>query len=88
MLNSLENIDSTSENLKAASYEFLMAAEAIKDGDGIVQKLLYDTTISMEIDTAVHGLNNGIDVVVETADAIKSSWIITLFSGKKKKKKR
>jgi len=86
MLNSLENIDSTSENLKAASIELLMAAEEMKAGNGAIQKLIYDSTFSMEIDTVVHGINSGIVSVVETAEAIKGSWIINLFSGKDKSK--
>lgn len=79
----LENIDSTSENLKIASFDFLDATQQMKHGGGVLQKLLYDTVFSKEIDTAVYRVNDGVLTVVETADAIKESWIINLFSGKK-----
>ena len=84
----LSNADSVTLNLKTASNELLIATEKINQGDGIIQKLLYDSTLSSNIDTAVYNINNSIDIVTETAESIRNSWIINVFSGKKRIKKK
>jgi len=84
----LGNMDSTSMNLKLASERLLDASYQIRDGQGLIQKLLYDSLFTTEIDTAIHRVNEGVLTVEESAVAIKESWIINLFSGKSREKKK
>lgn len=60
------------------------ATAQINEGDGLMNTLLYDTTMMIKADTTLDKLNRSIAEITETAVRIKESWIINLFTKKKK----
>ena len=80
----LSNTDTASVFLKAASKEFLLTAKSLNQGKGIIPKLLHDSIFSSEVDTTLYKANQAINKMEETAESIENSWIVNLFSGKKK----
>ncbi|MBN2480491.1 MAG: MCE family protein [Bacteroidales bacterium] len=81
-----ENLDSASSDARKITQELNRAAEAINYGSGTIHRLIYDTIFIRGIDTTLLNVNAGIDEVIETADAIKKSWIINVGSKKGKNK--
>jgi phospholipid/cholesterol/gamma-HCH transport system substrate-binding protein len=73
-------MDSVMENMQSISHEILKATEAINEGEGVFNKLLYDRNFAIETDTTLSKINNAVDNVSETTDVIKRSWIFNLFS--------
>lgn len=81
-----DNLDSASVNARVITQELTKAAEEINYGDGTIHRLIYDTLFIRGIDSTLLNINSGVDELKETADAIKKSWIINLFSKKEKDK--
>ncbi|QGY42304.1 MCE family protein [Maribellus comscasis] len=84
----LVNIDSITVKADLFSEELLTLGRNLNSGDGIVQKLVYDSVMANNIDTAIVKINYGIDNVAEAADAIESSWLLNLFSKKRKDREK
>jgi phospholipid/cholesterol/gamma-HCH transport system substrate-binding protein len=78
----LERFDSTSRIIHQTSQEVLSFSKALNNKEGIVSRLVYDSTLSYTIDSTITNLNNGIDQLESTAKVIEESWILGLFSGK------
>lgn len=77
---SIEQLDSVMLNMQALSFEIRKAGETINQGEGLINKLLYDRDLALETDTTITKVNNAIDEVTETTDVIRKSWIFNLFS--------
>jgi phospholipid/cholesterol/gamma-HCH transport system substrate-binding protein len=73
-------LDTVMMNMQSLTAEIRQASEAINQGDGVINKLLYDSDLSVETDTTLTKLHDAIDNVTQTSDAIRRSWILNLFS--------
>lgn len=78
------NLDSASVDARKITRELSLAAEEINYGDGMIHRLIYDTIFIREVDSTLINVNEGIDVVEESADAVKNSWIVNFRSKKRK----
>ncbi len=76
-----------SKNANSFTKELEGTILLMKDSNSVMNKILYDTTLAYQIDTTILNVNTGIEEIVETAQAIEDSWIVNLFSKKKKKDK-
>ncbi|WP_372772425.1 MlaD family protein [Mangrovibacterium sp.] len=65
--------------------ELQLFANELTQGDGLAHQVTYDSEMTQKVDSTITNLNNGIDEIVETAQAIRESWILNVFSGKKKR---
>ncbi|MCG6188356.1 MlaD family protein [Maribellus maritimus] len=84
----LVNIDSITVKADLFSEELLTLGRNLNSGNGIIQRLVYDSVMADNIDTAIVKVNYGIDNVAEAADAIESSWLLNLFSKKRKDREK
>ena len=84
--NTLANLEDASKGVYGMATNLDKATAQINQGDGLMNSLLYDTTMMMKADTTMDKLNKSLQEVTETAERIKNSWIINLFTKKKKKK--
>jgi phospholipid/cholesterol/gamma-HCH transport system substrate-binding protein len=75
-------LDTVMLNMQALSAEIKKATEAINQGEGVINKLLYDRGFAVETDTTLTKINHAIENVTETSDVIKRSWIFNLFPRK------
>lgn len=85
---SFDELTSASENIRNISRSLDTAALNINEGNGILHTLIYDSTFIQHADSTLTNLNQGIDEITRTFTAIKNSWIVNLFSGKKKIQKK
>jgi phospholipid/cholesterol/gamma-HCH transport system substrate-binding protein len=79
------NLEDASKKVYHLAGNLDKATKQINEGDGLMNSLLYDTTMITKADTTIEKLNRSIVEITETAERIKESWIINLFSKKKKK---
>lgn len=77
------NADTVVEKIKVSSAEIEKASKQLNQGDGLIQMLLYDKSITTEVDTAVSRLDDGVDGVIDAAETIEQSWLFNLFNKKK-----
>lgn len=87
--NAVELLDNFDSVAREAANLFLMLqlfADELNTGNGLVQSLASDSTVMLQIDSTLVNLNDGIDEIEKTAQAIRESWIINIFPGRKKKK--
>lgn len=85
--NTLTNLEDASRGVYGIATNLDKATAQINQGDGLMNSLLYDTTMMMKADTTMDKLNKSLQEVTETAERIKNSWIINLFTKRKKKEK-
>lgn len=83
ILNSLKQTGQKADNVVSA---FEITANAINQGDGVAYKFIHDKKMSLRMDTTVTKVNSGVDQFILTAKAIEDSWLIRLFTKKKKNK--
>lgn len=62
--------------------------DKINHGKGTVNKMLTDSTFADSLDVTLQNINTGVTEVTQTAESLKNSWILNLFSGNKKKDKK
>jgi len=87
--NAVELLDNFDEVAHEAANLFLMLqmfADGLNTGNGLVQTLSRDSTVMLQIDSTIVNLNEGIDEIEKTAKAIRESWLLNVFLGRKKKK--
>ncbi len=87
--NAVELLDNFDSVAREAANLFLMLqlfADKLNTGNGIVQALATDSTVILQIDSTIVNLNDGIDEIEKAAQAIRESWILNVFPGRKKKK--
>ena len=85
ILNKIDSVSilglKTVENLHDASLQ-------IKEGNGVVQKLIYDTLTSQKLDTTLLKINGSLDEAKKAVKTVERSWILNIFSKKKKKSEK
>jgi phospholipid/cholesterol/gamma-HCH transport system substrate-binding protein len=84
--NTLHNLDRISSRLDTFTNELLIFGREINNGDGLIQRLVYDSVMAANVDTGIILINQGVEGVTATALAVRKSWILNLFSGKKKQR--
>lgn len=82
-----QDLTKTSRNASEISENLVEITEKINTGEGTINKLLTDSVFADSLQIALRKLNRSLDNVSEAADAIERSWIIRVFSKKKKKNK-
>lgn len=82
----LDNFDSVAEEAANLFVMLQLFADNLNTGGGLVQTLSSDSTVKLQIDSTIVNLNDGIDEIEKTAQAIRESWILNIFPGRKKKK--
>ncbi len=80
----LTHLNNTSKTADSAVYQLNMTTRSINDGNGVINRLIYDKNLANKVDTAVSSVDDGVKQIIKTAKAIEDSWIIRLFSKKKK----
>ncbi len=86
--NIMSTADSAMNVLNKASREIEKASIQINEGDGLLQMLLYDESLTYEVDTAVSKLDDGVRGVIDVAETVEGSWLFNIFSSNKDKKKK
>ncbi|MBN1187736.1 MAG: MCE family protein [Bacteroidales bacterium] len=87
MLQLTRDLNKTSSNASEISQNLVDITEMISTGHGTINKLLTDSIFADSLQIVISKLNRSLDEVAEAADAVEQSWIIRVFSKKKKKKK-
>ena len=85
-VNLLDDFDQVSVQLTLLLGQAQLFANELNNGNGLAQKLAYDTTMITQVDSTIANLNEGIEEIEKTAQVIRESWLLNLFSGRKKKK--
>lgn len=84
-VNLLDDFDQVSLQLTMLLGQAQLFANELNNGNGLAQKLAYDTAMITQVDSTIANLNDGIDEIEKTAQVIRESWLLNLFSGRKKK---
>ncbi len=82
----LTEADSIAGNLKTSSKEIKKTTQEINHGNGLMNKVLYDSVFAEDVDTSVVKIKNGIDDIIKVSDAIGESWILNIFKRNKGKR--
>ncbi|MBS0000531.1 MAG: MCE family protein [Cyclobacteriaceae bacterium] len=77
-----------SENLAGATAELLTFSRKLNNRKGTIDKLLTDSVMAGEIEMTVRNLRHGSENIDGAVNAIANSWLLNLFSGNRKKKKK
>ncbi|MHA7111263.1 MlaD family protein [Sunxiuqinia elliptica] len=86
MNKSLNQLEEVGANTDTFTQELAKFGKALNNGHGLLNRLVYDSIMAVHVDTTIVKVGEGVDDVVETAEAIRESWLLNLFSGRKKKK--
>ncbi len=81
----LDNLDNIAMESDSLMLELRFFSRELNEGSGLIHHLVYDSTLVTGVDTTIIKLNNGLDEVVKTVQAIRESRLVNMFSGKKKK---
>jgi len=80
LITTLENIKTITAKTDSISNQILMFSQELNTGNGIIQRLVHDTVMAENVDTAIVKISKSVDDVVQAAETIESSWIFNLFS--------
>ncbi len=83
----LSNLNQTAEKTNVVVNNLDKTTQSINSGDGPVNMLLNSKRTAENIDTTIVKVQNSLSEFDKTAKAIQDSWLIRLFSKKKKKDK-
>ncbi len=78
------NLDSISVTTAQVADELLKFSKQLNSGDGVIQRLVYDTKMANDLDTTIAKVSEGVDDVAGAARTLENSWIFNLFSKNKK----
>ncbi len=81
VMGNLKNVASATDSI---ADELLRFSTRLNEGNGLINRLVYDTEMADKIDTTLANANRGIVQATKTAKTIEKSWLINLFSGNKK----
>jgi phospholipid/cholesterol/gamma-HCH transport system substrate-binding protein len=68
--------------------ELLIFSKSMNNGNGLVNRLVYDSTMADNVDTTIYKVGKSVDNIVDAAETIEKSWIFNLFSGNNKKERQ
>lgn len=81
----LGNLNQAADKTHQVVSNLEATTNSINSGDGAVNMLLNSRKTAQNIDTAIIKVQNSLEQFDKTAKAIEESWIVRLFSKKKKK---
>ncbi len=81
----VENLTSSSEAIANASQEIEKLMNQLEAGDGLVNALLSDTTVTNDLRATLQNLNTGTQKLDENMEALQHSWPFKKFFRKKSK---
>ncbi|MHB9056504.1 MAG: MlaD family protein [Paludibacteraceae bacterium] len=81
----LSQLNSTAERTNQVADDLAKTTNSINNGGGTINMLLNDQITAQKIDTAITKVQSSLQQFDRTAKAIEDSWIVKLFSKKKKK---
>jgi len=84
----LQKLDSVSATSRKISDNLLKASKQLNEGDGVLNRLLYDSMMAEDIGKTVVKVNEGLDEAKKAAKTIHKSWILNLFGHNKDRKKK
>lgn len=84
----LSNLNQAADKTHLVVTNLETTTNSINQGDGPVNLLLNSKKTAQNIDTTILKLQNSLDEFDKTAQAIQDSWLIRLFTKKKKKDKQ
>lgn len=82
----LTKLQTTTQTAETMINELENTASALNNGGGIAAKLINDEALAKQVDTTVVNVNDALLQLSSAAKAIEESWIVRLFSKKKKEK--
>ncbi len=82
--NTFDHLDRISMRLDSFSGELQVLGRSLNHGDGLLQKLIHDSTMAANVDTGIILINAGVEEMASAASAVRSSWLLKLFGGKNK----
>ena len=82
----LENLNQSTEIVKQIASNLEETTNTINDGKGTVGMLLNNESTAQNVDTTILKVQSSLMQFEKTAKAIENSWILKLFSKKKKDK--
>ena len=85
---SMKKLDDVSSRADTLTKELLLFGKELNEGKGLISRLVYDSIMAENVDTAIAKIDNGINDVIKTSEAIRESWILNLFSGRNKEKNK
>lgn len=86
MIQLTRDLNITSRNASEISSNLVEITEKINTGHGTINKLITDSIFADSLQIVVRKLNRSLDEISEAAEAVERSWLMRLFSKKKKKK--
>lgn len=84
----LNNLKQMTARADSVTMEMLLFSKELNEGSGVLNRLVYDKEMAQQLDTTVIKAGRGIDEVARTAESIRESWILNLFSGRNKKNRQ
>ncbi len=84
----MNKLDSSATNVKSVSENLQIAAKQINEGNNLINTLLYDSAMNQNLGTTISKVNTGLDEAKQAAVTLQRSWILNLFSHKKRRSKR
>lgn len=75
------NMEEITTKSNAAADELLQFSTQLNEGDGLINRLVYDTRMAAKIDTTLENANRGIEKAADAAETVEKSWLLNLFSG-------
>ncbi|WP_082326248.1 MlaD family protein [Sunxiuqinia dokdonensis] len=84
----LNRLRQMSARADSVTMEMLLFSKELNEGNGVLNRLVYDEQMAQHLDTTVIKAGRGIEEVARTAETIRESWILNLFSGRNKKDKQ
>ncbi len=85
---SLRSIDSLGAEAERLTENLNMVTKQVIHGQGVVNKLLYDSVFADELDHSIQQIDETVVEIKQASEAVSESWILRMFSGKDKKKKK
>lgn len=79
----MQNLTRISGKTDLISGELLDFSKALNEENGLIHRLVYDTTLAANIDTTIIKVNYGVDNLVNAAETVERSWLFNLFSKNK-----
>ncbi|MEN6454254.1 MAG: MlaD family protein [Prolixibacteraceae bacterium] len=78
------NLELISTRLDTFTNELLIFSREINNGNGLLRRLAYDTIMAANVDTGIVLINQGVEEMTATAQAVRRSWILRLFGTNRK----
>lgn len=86
--NTLDSLETTLGNTSQTTQNLMEFSNMLKNEKGTIGKLLTDTVMAQQVETSINNINRGTQDLEETVQKVNNSWLLNLFGGKDKDKKK